>query len=34
MLKKIIALFSRPVPEKTYTLSEPVRYYQPDLPFE
>jgi len=34
MLKKIIAMFSRPAAEKTYTPPAPVRCYQPDLPFE
>ena len=34
MLKKIIALFSRPAPEKTYTPPEQRRCYQPQLPFE
>ena len=34
MLKKIIALFRRPVPEKPYTPPEQGRCYQPELPFE
>ena len=34
MLKKIIALFSRPVLEKPYTPPEQGRCYQPQLPFE
>ena len=34
MLKKIIALFRRPVPEKPYTPPAPVRCYQPNLPFD
>ena len=35
MLKKIIALFIRPVPEKTYTPPEQQwRCYQLELPFE
>ena len=33
MLKKIIALFRRPVPEKPYTPPVPVRCYQLELPF-
>jgi hypothetical protein len=34
MLKKIIALFSRPVPKKPYTPPIQKRCYQPELPFE
>ena len=34
MLKKIIALFSRSVPEKPYTPPRQVFWYQPQLPFE
>ena len=33
MLKKIIALFSRPAPVKPYTPPIPAVWYQPDLPF-
>lgn len=34
MLKKIIALFYRPVPKKTCPPPVPVRCYQPELPFK
>ena len=34
MLKKIIALFRRPVPEKSYTPPRQECYYQPELPFK
>ena len=34
MLKKIIALFSRPTPEKPYTPPRQVFCYQPELPFK
>ena len=34
MLKKIIALFRRPVPEKPGVPPAPVRCYQPELPFK
>ena len=34
MLKKIFALFHRPVPEKSASTFKPVRCYQPELPFE
>ena len=33
MLKKIIALFIRPVPEKPHTPSHQEYSYQPELPF-
>lgn len=34
MLKKIIALFSRSVPEKPYTPPVQEYCYQPELPFK
>ena len=34
MLKKIIALFSRPAPEKPYTPPRQEYCYQPELPFK
>ncbi len=34
MLKKIITLFSRPVPEKPYTPPRQEYCYQPELPFK
>ena len=34
MLKKIIALFSRPAPEKLYTPPRQEHCYQPELPFK
>ena len=34
MLKKIIALFSRPASEKPYTPPRPEYCYQPELPFK
>ena len=34
MLKKIIALFIRPVPEKPYTPPRQEYWYQPELPFK
>lgn len=33
MLKKLIALFRRPAPKKTYIPPAVVQYYQPELPF-
>ena len=34
MLKKIIALFSRPAAKKTYTPPRQEYCYQPELPFK
>ena len=34
MLKKIIALFIHPIPEKAYTPPRNVYCYQPELPFK
>ena len=34
MLKKLIALFRRPVQEKPYTPPRQVFCYQPELPFK
>lgn len=34
MLKKIIALFIRPIPEKAYIPPRKVYCYQPELPFK
>ena len=33
MLKKLIARFRRPVPQKTIQFSPVERFYQPELPF-